>query len=56
MIFSSSIMEPGQPWVTTIGSALGSFDFTWMKWMSTPSILVMNIGSAFSRASTSRQS
>ena len=29
---------------------------TWMKWMSTPSISVMNCGSAFSLASPLRQS
>ena len=29
---------------------------TWMKWMSTPSISVTNCGSAFSLASTLRQS
>ena len=31
-------------------------DFTWMKWMSTPSISVLNCGSAFSFASHARQS
>jgi hypothetical protein len=31
-------------------------DRTWTKWMSTPSISVMNCGSAFSFASHRRQS
>ena len=44
--------EPGQPWVMTSGNAFSWRDFTWMKWMSTPSIWVVNCGSAFSRAST----
>ena len=50
------MIEPGQPCVTMSGNALSCFERTWMKWMSTPSISVMNIGSAFSRASTFRQS
>ena len=47
--------EPGQPCVMISGSASGAGDFTWMKWMSTPSIPVMNCGSAFSFASHLRQ-
>jgi hypothetical protein len=38
------------------GSAPACGDFTWMKWISTPSISVMNCGSAFSLASHARQS
>ena len=38
------------------GNAFGWGDFTWMKWTSTPSISVLNCGSAFSFASHSRQS
>ena len=38
------------------GNAFSWRDFTWMKWMSTPSISVMNWGSAFSLASHARQS
>jgi hypothetical protein len=38
------------------GSALGWRERTWMKWMSTPSIFVMNCGKAFSFASAFRQS
>jgi hypothetical protein len=38
------------------GIALSRGDRTWMKWMSTPSISVVNCGSAFSFASHLRQS
>ena len=38
------------------GSAFSCFDLTWMKWMSSPSILVLNWGRALSLASTVRQS
>jgi len=38
------------------GSASSCGDFTWMKWMASPSISVVNCGSAFSRASQARQS
>ncbi len=38
------------------GNASSCRDFTWMKWTSTPSISVLNCGSAFSRASHRRQS
>ena len=38
------------------GNAFSCGDLTWMKWMSSPSISVMNCGSAFSRASTLRKS
>jgi hypothetical protein len=51
MIFSCSMTEPGQPWVTIIGSAFWCFDFTWMKWISSPSICVMKCGSDFRCAS-----
>ena len=44
--------EPGQPWVMISGSASSCCDFTWMKWMSTPSISVVNCGKALSSAST----
>ena len=52
MASSSSITEPGQPWVMMSGSASSCPERTWMKWISTPSISVMNCGSAFSLAST----
>ena len=56
MIFSCSMIEPGQPCVTMSGNAFSCFERTWMKWMSRPSISVMNCGRAFSLASTLRQS
>jgi hypothetical protein len=39
-----------------IGIAFSCRDLTWMKWISIPSITVVNCGSAFSRASHVRQS
>ena len=48
--------EPGQPWVIISGSAFSCADLTWMKWMSSPSISVVNCGSAFNLASHARQS
>jgi hypothetical protein len=56
MVSSSSMMEPGQPCVMISGSALSWRDVTWMKWTSTPSISVLNCGSAFSLFSQVRQS
>ncbi len=53
---SISTIEPGQPCVMISGNAFVCRDFTWMKWMSTPSISVVNCGSAFSFASHARQS
>jgi hypothetical protein len=38
------------------GNAFSCADSTWMKWMSSPSIPVLNCGSAFNRASHRRQS
>jgi hypothetical protein len=38
------------------GSAFACGDFTWMKWTSTPSIRVVNCGSALSFASHACQS
>ena len=52
---SNSITEPGHPCVMINGRALECGDFTWMKWMSTPSISILNCGSAFSLASHVRQ-
>ena len=43
MIFICSMIEPGQPCVTIIGSAFSCFERTWMKWMSRPSISVMKL-------------
>ena len=48
--------EPGQPCVMISGNASACSDFTWMKWMSSPSISVLNCGSAFSFASHALQS
>jgi hypothetical protein len=56
MIFSCSMTEPGHPCVTMSGSAFSCRERAWMKWMSSPSISVTNCGSAFSLASTVRQS
>jgi hypothetical protein len=56
MILSCSNTDPGQPWVMIADSAPGCFERTWMKWMSRPSIVVMNCGRAFSVASARRQS
>jgi hypothetical protein len=56
MILSCSITEPGHPWLTTMGSASSCADLTWMKWISRPSISVVNCGSALSLASQARQS
>ena len=50
------MIEPGQPCVIISGSAFSCGDFTWMKWTSTASISVLNIGSAFSVSSHARQS
>ena len=50
-VSSSSMTEPGQPCVMIRGSASECGDFTWIKWMSTPSISVLNWGSALSLAS-----
>jgi len=38
------------------GNAFSCRDCTWMKWMSTPSISVVNCGRTFSFASHERQS
>jgi hypothetical protein len=38
------------------GSAFSCRDLTWMKWMSTPSISVLNCGSELSLVAHRRQS
>jgi hypothetical protein len=48
--------EPGQPCVMISGSAFSCGERTWMKWMSSPSISVVNCGKAFNLASALRQS
>jgi hypothetical protein len=40
----------------TSGNPFSCDDLTWMKWTSSPSISVVNCGSAFSLASHRRQS
>ena len=52
MTSSISITEPGQPCVMINGSASSCFDRTWMKWIVSPSISVVNCGSALSLAAT----
>jgi hypothetical protein len=42
MMFSCSMTEPGQPCVTISGSASCWGDLTWMKWISSPPISVLN--------------
>jgi hypothetical protein len=56
MTFKSSITEPGQPCVMIIGSAFLWRERTWKKWMSSPSMFVVNCGRALSFASSFRQS
>ena len=48
--------DPGHPCVMISGSAFGWRERTWMKWMSTPSMVVLNCGKAFNFASPLRQS
>ena len=55
-VSNSSTTEPGQPCVMISGNASSCGDLTWMKWICTPSISVVNCGSAFSLASHVRQS
>ena len=52
----NSATEPGQPCVMISGSAFGSFERTWRKWMSSPSIPVVNWSKRLSFASRARQS
>ena len=53
---SNSRNDPGQPWDMTSGTAPGWRERTCRKWMSSPSIVVVNCGIWFSRASVARQS
>ncbi len=52
----NSTIEPGQPCVISSGNASSSEDRWWMKWMSRPSISVVNWSNLFSAASRARQS
>jgi hypothetical protein len=56
MVSSSSITEPGQPWLMLSGNACSWGERRWSKWSSTPSMVVLNWGRAFSLASARRQS
>jgi hypothetical protein len=47
IIGRNSIKDPGHPWFSMRGIALGSPDFLWMKWTVRPSILVVNCGYLF---------
>ena len=53
---ANSATEPGQPWVSSSGSAPACGDRTCRKCRSSPSIVVMNWGNALSAASRARQS
>lgn len=39
MMGRNSRNEPGQPWHRSNGIAVGSLDFSWMKWIWRPSIV-----------------
>jgi hypothetical protein len=54
--FRNSAIEPGQPWVKMRGIAFGFLDLAWMKWISSPSIVVRNCGKRLSSDSNRRQS
>jgi hypothetical protein len=54
--FRSSMIDPGQPCVMSSGSASSCGERMCANWISSPSISVMNCGSALSVASTVRQS
>jgi hypothetical protein len=56
MISSCSTIEPGQPCETISGIAFACGERTWMKWMSSPSMVVTDWSSALSFASHRRQS
>jgi hypothetical protein len=56
MTLSISMTEPGQPWVMISGNASAWGERTWRRWMSSPSISVMNWGRAFSLVSNRRRS
>ncbi len=52
----NSAIDPGQPCVMISGVASGSGERMCAKWMFAPSIVVVNCGHVFSRASAARQS
>ncbi|MBB2773734.1 UNVERIFIED_ORG: hypothetical protein GGE11_004673 [Mycolicibacterium obuense] len=53
---SNSTTEPGHPWVMISGKASGRDERWWMKWMSSPSMSVVNWSNRLSAASRARQS
>jgi hypothetical protein len=56
MMFMNSATDPGQPCVMISGSASGSAERTCRKCTFWPSMVVVNCGNSFSRASAARQS
>ena len=48
--------DPGHPCEMIAGRAFAWRERTWMKWMSSPSIVVTNCGRLFSLAATFLQS
>ena len=56
MILICSKTEPGHPCEMISGSAFSCRERTWKKWTSTPSMVVLNCGQAFSCSSAFRQS
>ena len=56
MTLWNSTTEPGQPWVISKGRASGDGLGWWMKWMSKPSMVVLNWAKRFIRAWRADQS
>jgi len=52
----NSTIEPGQPWVSTSGRAVGTGDGACRQWMRSPSISVVTWSQPLSLASFARQS
>src|SRR5580700_342631 len=51
MTFWNSTIEPGHPCVITSGIASACGERTWMKWIPTPSMVVLNCGNRLRRCS-----
>jgi hypothetical protein len=47
----NSRKEPGQPWKRTSGIAPGMLDLSWIKWISSPSIVVLNWSKLYAQVS-----
>ena len=56
MTLWNSTIDPGQPCVITNGKASARGERWWMKWMSSPSISVVNWSNRLSACSRARQS